>query len=81
LSFFYTMLGVCLFVPVVAGLYVRRVGAPEIWAAIGAGVTALLATQLADDHRVGLGLDPVLLGLSASVAACGIVGLARHRAT
>jgi SSS family solute:Na+ symporter len=81
LSFFYTMLGVCLFVPVVAGLYVRRVGAPEIWAAIGVGVTALLATQLADDHRVGLGLDPVLLGLSASVAACGIVGLARHRAT
>ena len=38
LSIFYTLLGVCLFVPMIAGLYVRRAGAPEALAAIAGGV-------------------------------------------
>jgi solute:Na+ symporter, SSS family len=78
LSFFYTVLGVCLFVPVVAGLYARRVGAPEVWAAIGAGVTALLAAQLSGPTAAG-GLPPALLGLLASGAGGLLVAFARRR--
>jgi SSS family solute:Na+ symporter len=78
LSFFYTVLGVCLFVPVVAGLYARRVGTPEVWAAIGAGVTALLAMQLSG-NRTWMGLTPALLGLLASGAACLAVAVGRRR--
>jgi SSS family solute:Na+ symporter len=78
LKFFYTVLSVSLFVPVVAGLYVRRVGTPEAAAAIGVGVTALLATQLATGGRGWGGFTPALLGLLAAVAACAIVGLARR---
>ncbi|MXY18364.1 MAG: sodium:solute symporter family protein, partial [Acidobacteria bacterium] len=37
LAFFYTLLSVSLFVPVIAGLYWRRAGAPEALAAMGAG--------------------------------------------
>jgi solute:Na+ symporter, SSS family len=77
LSFFYTILGVCLFVPVVAGLYARRVGVPEIWAAIGAGVTALLAMRLSG-HDTWLGLSPALLGLLASGVACLLVVVGRR---
>jgi SSS family solute:Na+ symporter len=78
LSLFYTLLSVSLFVPVVAGLYVRRVGTPEAAAAIGVGVSALLATQLATGGRGWGGLTPALLGLLAAVAACAIVSLSRR---
>jgi SSS family solute:Na+ symporter len=79
LSFFYTILGVCLFVPVVAGLYARRVGVPEVWAAIGAGVTVLLGGQLSGSQAF-FGLTPGFLGLLASGAACLIVASRRHPA-
>ena len=78
LSLFYTVLSVSLFVPVVAGIYVRRVGTPEAAAAIGVGVTALLATQLATRGRGWGGFTPALLGLLAAVAACAIVRLSRR---
>ncbi len=80
LSLFYTVLSVCLFVPVVAGLYARRVGAPEIWAAIGSGMGALLAAQLLGGGRPVLGLSPGLLGLLVSGLACLLVALGRRRA-
>jgi len=79
LSLFYSILSVCLFVPVVAGLYARRMGTPEIWAAIAAGVTALLAAQLAG--RAWFGLTPALLGLLASGAAALTMSVARRRAS
>lgn len=78
LSLFYTVLSVSLFVPVVAGLYVRRVATPEAAAAIGVGVSALLATQLATGGRGWGLLTPALLGLLAAVAACAIVRLSRR---
>ena len=78
LSFFYTVLTVSLFVPVVAGLYVRRVGTPEVAAAVGVGITALLAVQTATSGQGWGGFTPVLLGLLAAVAACSIVGLWRR---
>ena len=79
LSFFYTILSVSLFVPVVAGLYARRVGAPEAWAAIGSGMGALLAAQLLGGGRPVLGLSPALLGLLVSGLACLVVALGRRR--
>jgi SSS family solute:Na+ symporter len=79
LSLFYTVLSVCLFVPVVAGLYARRVGAPEVWAAVGSGMAALLASQLWGGGRPVLGLSPALLGLLVSGAACLLVALGRRR--
>jgi SSS family solute:Na+ symporter len=79
LSFFYTVLSVSLFVPVVAGLYLRRVGAPEAWAALFGGVSVLLAAQLAGNGQAVFGLTPPLLGLMASAAACLLMGLRARR--
>ncbi len=78
LSIFYTLLGVSLFVPVVAGLYVKRVGTPETLAAIAAGILLMLATYLATGGR-GFGpLSPALVGLIASALACGLVAAGRR---
>jgi SSS family solute:Na+ symporter len=80
LSIFYTLLGVCLFVPVVAGLYVRRVGRLEALGAIAAGVTVVAALDL---YRRVTGsaltgtLPPALFGLLASVVACALVAVGR----
>jgi solute:Na+ symporter, SSS family len=73
LSIFYTVLSVSLFVPVVAGLYVRRAGTPEALAAIGAGIAALAAAQLGAFRP----LPPVAVGLLAAAAAWVLVLLLR----
>ena len=53
LSAFYTLLTVILFVPVLGGLYARRLGSVEALASIAAGVSALVVLQLA---RGGAGI-------------------------
>ena len=55
LTIFYTLLGVSLFVPILAGLYVPRAGTPEALAAIACGVTAMVGLQFATGGR-GVGL-------------------------
>lgn len=78
LSLFYTLLSVSLFVPVLAGLYLRRAGTPEAFAAIGGGVAVMLALQLATGGR-GIGvLSPALAGLVASGIGCGLSLLLRR---
>ena len=78
LSIFYTLLGVCLFVPILAGLYLRRVGTPEVLAAITAGVVLMLAAHLSTGGR-GYGLaSPALVGLTAGAAACALVAAGRR---
>jgi SSS family solute:Na+ symporter len=73
LSIFYTLLGVCLFVPMIGGLYVRRAGTPEALAAIAGGVSVMLAVHLATGGR-GLGVvSPALAGLIASAVAGGAI--------
>jgi solute:Na+ symporter, SSS family len=77
LSIFYVLLGVCLFVPVVAGLYLGRVGTPEVLAAIFTGVAAVLATYLPTGGR-GFGIwSPALVGLIAGTVACALVAVGR----
>ena len=85
LSIFYSLLGVSLFVPVVAGLKSRRLGTPEALAAIGSGVAVLIAARLAP-WREALGvsgwvasLSPNTWGLMASVIVCVVVLVLRAR--
>ncbi|MDH3225213.1 MAG: sodium:solute symporter family protein [Gemmatimonadota bacterium] len=79
LTVFYALLGVSLFVPVVAGIYTRRPGVPEALAAVGAGVSALVVSALVPGGPLVPGLPPVALGLILSALAYGTWALARAR--
>lgn len=79
LSFFYTLLSVSLFVPVIAGLYLRRVGTPEALGAIVAGVSGATLIQLSTTGAGLAGLTPAMWGLGAAAAACGALLLMRSR--
>ena len=74
LSIFYALLAVCLFVPLVAGLYSRRPATPEALAASGVGVAALIAARLA-----GVAAIPplTLIGIAASAVGFGLVYVSR----
>lgn len=79
LTIFYSLVGVSLFVPLVAGLAGRRGGAPEALASIAAGIATLLAVHLATNGR-GYGiLNPNLIGLIAAAIGFVLVYLARGR--
>ena len=79
LSIFYTLLSVSLFVPVVAGLYLRRVGTPEALTAILGGVTLVVALHTATGGR-GVGpVSPAMAGLLAAGLGCAAVALYRGR--
>jgi SSS family solute:Na+ symporter len=73
LTVFYSLLSVSLFVPVVAGLHTRNVGAKEAFAGIGVGVPLLLLAHLHTGGR-GYGIwNPTLIGLLASGLAFSLV--------
>jgi solute:Na+ symporter, SSS family len=68
LTIFYTLIGVSLFVPIVAGLYVPRTSNLGALASIAAGVGVALVVQAATGGR-GWGVaSPAIAGLTA--AAC-----------
>ncbi len=68
LTFFYGVLSAGLFVPVVAGLYLRRAGAPEALAAMAGGGLVTLTLEVGGFGRP-LGMTPVLWGLGCSAVA------------
>jgi SSS family solute:Na+ symporter len=73
LSVFYTLVGVSLFVPIVAGLYMRTAGALDALAAIAGGVVAVVAAQLWNGGRpIGL-FTPAMFGLAAAGLAFALV--------
>ena len=79
LKIFYSLLSVSLFVPIVAGLHYRRAGTPEALAAIGVGISVLLAVHL---HTEGVGFGawtPALIGLLASGLGFSVMVVARIR--
>jgi SSS family solute:Na+ symporter len=78
LSVFYALLGVSLFVPVIAGLHSGRPGVPEALAAIGGGVVVTAAVRLGGVPAAGL-WNANTLGLVASAIAFGAVFLVRRR--
>ena len=75
LSFFYSVLGVCLFVPVVAGLNFGRFGRTEAIAAISGGVIVMLALQLSTSGAGARGVTPAMAGLVASIVCAGATAL------
>jgi SSS family solute:Na+ symporter len=79
LSIFYSLVSVSLFVPVVAGLYLRKTGTPEALAAIAAGIAGLAAAHLGTGGRGWGPLPPVLVGLLAAAAACAVSVALRPR--
>jgi SSS family solute:Na+ symporter len=84
LSIFYTLMTVILFVPIVAGLYLRRFGTVEALAAVAAGVSALLALQIWHDGAGIASLPPPVIGVGAAIAAsvlAMIIAPKRHATT
>ena len=76
LRIFYSLLGVSLFVPVVAGLHSRRPGSAEALAAAAAGVVALLTARGWDGGPAWM--VPSAWGLLSAAAAYGVFFLARR---
>jgi solute:Na+ symporter, SSS family len=74
LSIFYTMLGVSLFVPVVAGLFTRKADGTAALAAIAGGVAIAAALELARGRGFFHGLTPPMWGLAGAAAAYMIAG-------
>jgi solute:Na+ symporter, SSS family len=66
LTIFYSLLSVSLFVPILAGLYVRRAGTPEALASIGCGVATMIVVHFTTGGRGIFGVTPALAGLAAS---------------
>ena len=78
LGIFYTLLGVSLFVPLIVGLYIRRVRTPEAIASIGAGVAVVVVTEVAASGGIA---RPILamLGIGAALVAMLAVALVRRQ--
>lgn len=69
LTVFYALLGVGLFVPVVAGLYVPSTSSRGAIVSIASGVTAMMIVQLATSGTGWGALTPTVIGLAAAIAA------------
>jgi SSS family solute:Na+ symporter len=80
LKFFYTLLSVSLFVPVLAGLFLRRSGVAEVLAAMLGGVALTAATQLGFAHHLPAEITPAMVGIAASVVAWALLALVRPSA-
>jgi SSS family solute:Na+ symporter len=75
LTIFYTLIGVSLFVPIVAGLYVRRTSSAGALSSMVAGVCAALSVHLATGGRGWGAFSPAIAGLGAA-AAVWVISLA-----
>jgi len=78
LAFFYTLMSVSLFVPVIAGLFLRRFQTPEALTAIAAGVSIAVVIQVSTGGIGVGGFTPPMLGLGAAALGCGAVALVRR---
>lgn len=77
LVIFYSLVGVTLFVPVLAGLYRDTVAAAQAFGAFGAGIGAMLLARLWHPEPMLGFITPNLLGLLAAAAAFILAGLSR----
>ena len=78
LTIFYSLLGVSLFVPVVAGLHRRRTGAPEALASIAAGIAVATALRLSGPAPAWL-ISPELAGIATAAIAYSAAVVTRTR--
>jgi len=82
ITIFYAIMSVSLFVPLLAGLYTRRPGVPEAVAAIGAGVTTLIAVSLAGEAGIvssSFARSATGMGIVASALVFALVFVVRSR--
>lgn len=79
LTIFYSLLSVSLFVPILAGLYIKSASASEALGSIGAGVIVMASVHLTTAGRGVGGLTPSLLGLMAALTGFLIVLVSRRR--
>jgi SSS family solute:Na+ symporter len=79
LTIFYSLLGVSLFVPILAGLYIPRAGTPDALAAIGCGVAVMLGVQFVTAGRGVCGITPALAGIIAAALGFAAVFVSRSR--
>jgi SSS family solute:Na+ symporter len=68
LTIFYTLIGVSLFVPIVAGLHVRRTSSAGALMSMVAGVCVALSLHVATGGRGWGPMTPAIAGLAAAVA-------------
>ena len=80
LQLFYSLLTVSLFVPVLGGLYTRRVGPAEAMGAIAGGVGTFVAVQVVAGGEPVLGMTPAMIGLLGALLGCGFVAASRSKA-
>lgn len=75
ITIFYTLLTVSLFVPIVGGLYIRRLGTPEVLASITAGVGLIIVLGLSEGkvHLAGSKLTSIGLGAAILTSIVTIV--------
>ena len=81
ITIFYAIMSVSLFVPLLAGLYTQRPGVPEAIAAIGAGVTTLVAVSLAGEAEMvsaSVARSATGIGILASALMFGLVLVIRR---
>src|SRR6185436_11127016 len=77
IGIFYGLLGVSLFVPILAGLYSRRAGTPEALASIFAGISTMITLQLVTSGRGVFGVTPSLAGILAASLGFVVVFFSR----
>jgi solute:Na+ symporter, SSS family len=80
LTIFYSLLGVSLFVPIVAGLYVSRAGTPEALASIAAGIATLLYLRGQPWATTSIWFNPSLAGLAMAALAFFVTAAIRRPA-
>ena len=78
LSIFYSLLGVSLFVPIVAGLYFKRAGTPEALASVAAGIVTLLVLRSQPWTAGSIWFNPSVAGLVAAALAFLTVAAVRR---
>lgn len=84
ITIFYAIMSVSLFVPLLAGVYTRRPGVPEAVAAIGSGVTTLVAVSLAGEAGMvssAVARSATGIGIVASAVVFVLVLLVRRPGT
>jgi len=80
LSVFYTMIAVSLFVPVIAGLFVRRVRPVDALAAIAGGIMVVGLQQFGNGGQAIGMFTPAMSGLLAAALAFAMAALSGQRA-
>jgi SSS family solute:Na+ symporter len=78
LSIFYTIMGVSLFVPILAGLFSRRAATADALAAIVAGIAIVGGLKLWPAALSIAGVTPAMAGLAGSITAFFVVQLIRR---